>query len=85
MGSRGDPKNGNITRNDHDLVLLKLQTRARLTYRVKSIRLPDPVDDKINTADMQQCIVSGFGTVKDTRQSHVLKYLTVPIVERDEW
>jgi hypothetical protein len=34
---------------------------------------------------MQQCIVSGFGTIKDTRQSHILKYLTVPIVGRDQW
>jgi hypothetical protein len=34
---------------------------------------------------MQQCIVSGFGTIKQARQSHILKYLTVPIVGRDQW
>ncbi len=82
---RGDPNDGNITRNDHDLVLIKLLNRARYTNHVKPIRLPDPRIDKINPENTQQCIVSGFGTIKDTRQSHILKYLTVPIVGRDQW
>ncbi len=82
---RGDPNDGNVTRNDHDLVLLKLQNRAQFTNRVKPIRLPNLINDKINPENMPQCIVSGFGTIKDTRQSHILKYLTVPIVGRDQW
>jgi hypothetical protein len=82
---RGDPNDGNITRNDHDLVLLKLQNRARYTDRVKPIRLPNPANEKITSENMQQCIVSGFGTIKQARQSHILKYLTVPIVGRDQW
>ncbi|CAF1008933.1 unnamed protein product [Rotaria sordida] len=80
----GDPKDGNITRNDHDLVLLKLQDRAQLTNRVRLIQLPDPKNENITFENMQQCIVSGFGTIKDTRQSYILKYLTVPIVGRDQ-
>lgn len=83
--SRGDSNDGNLTRNDHDLVLLKLQNRVQFTDRVKSIRLPNPINDKIKPETLQQCIVSGFGIIKDTRQSHVLKYLTVPIVGRDQW
>jgi hypothetical protein len=82
---RGDPNDGNITRNDHDLVLLKLQNRARYSDRVKPVRLPNPTNDKINLENAHHCIVSGFGTIKDTRQSYILKYLTVPIVGRDEW
>lgn len=82
---RGSPSNGNITRNDHDLVLLKLQQRARYTDLVRAIRLPNPLNDKRNPAKQQQCIVSGFGIIKDTRQSYILKYLPVPIVDRDEW
>jgi len=82
---RGDPNDGNITRNDHDLVLLKLQNRARYTNQVKPIRLPNTGIDKTNPANTQQCIVSGFGTIKDARQSYILKYLTVPIVGRDQW
>jgi len=82
---RGDPSNGNITRNDHDLVLLKLQNPVRYTNRIKPIRLPDPINDKTLLENKQQCIVSGFGIIKDTRQSHVLKYLNVPIVGRDQW
>ncbi len=66
-------------------MLLKLQNRARYTNRVKAIRLPNPINDGLNPINMQQCIVSGFGTIKDTRQSYVLKYLTVPIVGRDQW
>ncbi|CAF0870210.1 unnamed protein product [Adineta steineri] len=80
----GNPNNGNITRNDHDLILLKLQNRIQHTSRVQPIRLPNPIHDKLSSENMQQCIVSGFGTVKDTRQSHILKYLTVPIVEREQ-
>ena len=82
---RGTPSNGNITRNDHDLVLLKLQQRARNTDRVRAIRLPNPLNGKTNPETEQHCIVSGFGIIKDTRQSYILKYLTVPIVGRDEW
>jgi hypothetical protein len=82
---RGDPNNGNITRNDHDLVLLKLQNRAQFTNRVRPIRLPTPMNDRITPENMQQCIVSGFGTIKDARRSNILKYLTVPIVERNQW
>ncbi|CAF1563510.1 unnamed protein product [Rotaria magnacalcarata] len=80
----GDPKDGNITRNDHDLVLLKLQNPARYTNRVRPIQLPDPKNDQITLENRKRCIVSGFGTIKDARQSHVLKYLTVPIVDRDQ-
>ncbi|CAF0980764.1 unnamed protein product [Adineta ricciae] len=80
----GDPSNGNVTRNDHDLVLLKLQTRARFSTRVRPIRLPNRTSNQISSEQMQQCIVSGFGTIKDSRQSHILKYLTVPIVEREQ-
>ena len=82
---RGTPSNGNITRNDHDLVLLRLQQRVRYTDRVRAIRLPNPLNGKTNPETEQHCIVSGFGTIKDTRQSYILKYLTVPIVGRDEW
>ena len=82
---RGNPNDGNITRNDHDLVLLKLQTRAQLTDRVKPIRLPYPLVDNISLENIKQCVVSGFGTIKDTRQSHILKYLTVPLVSREQW
>lgn len=64
---------------------MKLQNRARLTDRVRPIRLPHPIDDRMTDESMQRCVVSGFGTIKDTRQSSILKYLTVPIVERDEW
>ncbi len=85
MTFRGDPSNGNITRNDHDLVLLKLQNRAQFTTRVRPIRLPTPMNDRITPENMQQCIVSGFGTIKDARRSNILKYLTVPIVERNQW
>ena len=83
--SRGSPHDGNVTRNDHDLVLLRLQNRARLTDRVRLIRLPHSVDAGLTDESMQRCVVSGFGTIKDTRQSYILKYLTVPIVGRDEW
>lgn len=82
---RGNPKDGNITRNDHDLVLLKLQTHAQLTDRVKPIRLPYSLTDNITPDNIKQCVVSGFGTIKDTRQSHILKYLTVPLVSREQW
>jgi hypothetical protein len=82
---RGSPNDGNITRNDHDLVLLKLQNRARYTDRVKPIRLPNLKNEKLASENIEQCIVSGFGTIKDTRQSHILKYLTVPIVGRNQW
>jgi hypothetical protein len=85
VGQRGDPRNGNVTRNDHDLVLFKLQHRARLTDRVRPVRLPNPLVDRINPETSTQCVVSGFGTVKDARQSHILKYLTVPLVGREEW
>jgi hypothetical protein len=82
---RGNPSNGNITRNDHDLILLKLQNRVRLTNRVQYIRLPNFQTDKFSPVNRQQCVVSGFGAIRDTRQSSILKYLTVPIVEREEW
>ncbi|CAF1630812.1 unnamed protein product, partial [Didymodactylos carnosus] len=76
----GDPADGNITRNDNDLILLKLEKPARLTQRVQPISLPEPM----HSFNSQCCIVSGFGVIKESRHSTILKYLTVPLVDRDE-
>lgn len=64
---------------------MKLQNRVKITSRVRPIQLHNPKNTSIVIENKQQCIVSGFGTIKDSRQSHVLKYLTVPIVGRDQW
>lgn len=82
---RGDPRNGNITRNDHDLALLRLRTRANLNHRVQIIRLPTLELNNFEFRSVPHCVVSGFGIVKDNRPSYILKYLSVPIVGRDEW
>lgn len=52
---------------------------------MKPIRLPYSLADNISPENTKQCVVSGFGTIKDTRQSHILKYLTVPLVSREQW